>query len=68
MCALAGDGSEERLARELRSHSPQATPNRRIVALADDLLARRGRMVDAVAAIGRGEDAMEGRIFGWRVG
>jgi predicted protein tyrosine phosphatase len=68
MCALAGDGSEERLARELRSHSPQATPNRRIVALADDLLARRGRMMDAVAAIGRGEDAMEGRIFGWRIG
>jgi predicted protein tyrosine phosphatase len=68
MCALAGDGSEDRLARELRTHSPQATPNRRIVALADDLLSRRGRMVDAIAAIGRGEDAMEGRIFGWTIG
>jgi predicted protein tyrosine phosphatase len=68
MCALAGDGAEERLARELRTHSPQATPNRRIVALADDLLSRRGRMVDAIAAIGRGEDAMEGRIFGWAIG
>ena len=68
MCALAGEGEEARLAAELRAHSPQATPNRRIVALADDLLARRGRMVDAVAAIGRGEDAMEGRIFGWRIG
>jgi predicted protein tyrosine phosphatase len=68
MCALNGDGDEHRLAQELRAQSPQATPNRRMVALADDLLNRRGRMVDSVAAIGRGEEAMEGRIFGWRLG
>ncbi|MEZ5774693.1 MAG: protein tyrosine phosphatase [Hyphomicrobiaceae bacterium] len=62
-CALAPDLEETALARRLRAASPTATPNRLIVALADDALGRRGRMVDAVAAIGRGEEAMEGRPF-----
>jgi len=29
----------------------------------DDLLGRKGRMVDAIAAIGRGEDCFEGAPF-----
>jgi predicted protein tyrosine phosphatase len=49
-------GAERRIARDLRRRAPTATPNRRMVALADDLLGRRGRMVDAIAAIGRGRD------------
>lgn len=51
------------LARDLRARSAVASPNLRIVALADDLLGRGGRMVDAVAAIGRGEPAFENRPF-----
>jgi predicted protein tyrosine phosphatase len=36
----------------MRQAAPHAYPNRRIVALADDMLGRRGRMVDAVEAMG----------------
>lgn len=62
-CALAPERDEASIARALRAASPLATPNRRIVAVADDILGRNGRMVDAVAAIGRGKDAYEGRPF-----
>jgi predicted protein tyrosine phosphatase len=51
------------IAVKLREASPTATPNRRLIAVADDLLGRRGRMVDAIAAIGRGAEAMEGVPF-----
>jgi predicted RNA-binding protein YlqC (UPF0109 family) len=33
------------------------------VALADELLGREGRMIEAVRAIGRGADAFEGQPF-----
>jgi predicted protein tyrosine phosphatase len=57
-------GVDERLiARRLREASRTATPNRRIVALADDMLGRRGRMVDAAASIGIGDMSYEGRPF-----
>jgi predicted protein tyrosine phosphatase len=62
-CALAPDRAEAELATILRKASPSATPNARLIALADDLLGRRGRMVDAIRAIGRGADAMEGAPF-----
>jgi predicted protein tyrosine phosphatase len=54
-CARA-PGAERAIAQELRRRSPVATPNRLLVALADDLLARNGRMVDSIDAIGRGRD------------
>jgi predicted protein tyrosine phosphatase len=54
VCTLSPDGSEASIARALRRASPTATPNLRIVALADDKLGRNGRMVDAIAAIGQG--------------
>jgi hypothetical protein len=54
---------EADIARGLRAASRSATPNRLLVALADDLLRRNGRMVDAIAAIGRGEMAAEGVPF-----
>jgi predicted protein tyrosine phosphatase len=63
LCALRPDLDEADLARRLRQGSPEATPNARLVALADDLLGRRGRMVDAVRAIGRGAFCYEGRVF-----
>ena len=62
-CALRGDRCEFEIARELRARSPTATPNRLLVEIADRLLARDGRMVEAVAAIGRGEDCFEGVPF-----
>lgn len=62
-CALRPDRDEAGIARALREASPSATPNRRLVAVADALLGREGRMVAAVAAIGRGADAFEGEPF-----
>ena len=55
--------AEMDLARTLREASPVATPNPLIVAAADRLLDRGGRMVEAVEAIGRGASAWEGNVF-----
>lgn len=66
--ALAPDRGEAELAQELRRLSPSATPNPRLIALADRILGRRGRMVEAIAAIGRGADAFEGEPFVLKIG
>jgi len=63
VCALRPERDEAAIAQELRRASPCATPNARIVEIADDLLGRRGRMVEAIAAIGRGAAAYEGTPF-----
>ena len=47
----------------MRAASPTASPNPRLVALADDALGRRGRMNEAIAEIGRGEECFEGTPF-----
>ncbi|WP_114388835.1 protein tyrosine phosphatase [Notoacmeibacter marinus] len=60
-------GDEKRLANSLRAHSPEATPNAAMIALADDILGRRGAMIGAIAAIGRGAECSEGRAFFWVV-
>lgn len=62
-CALHPERDEGEIARALRRSSPSATPNRRLVAVADEILGRGGRMVDAVARIGRGIEAFEGEPF-----
>jgi predicted protein tyrosine phosphatase len=59
--------TKRRLPARLRSRSPEATPNARLVALADALLGREGRMISAVQAIGRGADAYEGSVFALRL-
>ena len=56
-------GFERDIAAELRRRSPSATPNRLMVRLADDLLARDGRMVEAIESIGRGAEAREGEPY-----
>lgn len=61
--ALAPGRDEAELANTLRRVSPSATPNPRLVAIADQLLGRDGRMVSAIAAIGRGAEAFEGTPF-----
>ncbi len=62
-CALLPERDEMELAEELRRASPSATPNARLVQLADKVLNRNGRMIDAISAIGRGADAFEGTPF-----
>ncbi|MBO6716932.1 MAG: protein tyrosine phosphatase [Rhizobiaceae bacterium] len=61
--ALAPRRDEAELAWQLRLASPSATPNARLVAIADELLDRKGRMIAAIEAIGRGADAFEGEPF-----
>jgi predicted protein tyrosine phosphatase len=57
VCALNPQRDERQIARALRLASPTAFPNLRIVRLADRMLKRNGRMVDAIEGIGRGEMA-----------
>jgi predicted protein tyrosine phosphatase len=63
VCALNPRRDEEAIALALREASPTATPNSRIVSLADRLLGRDGRMVAAIELIGRGAMAAEGEPF-----
>ncbi|TPL24169.1 protein tyrosine phosphatase [Mesorhizobium sp. B2-4-10] len=65
--ALAPKRDEAELARTLRRLSPSATPNPRLIAVADALLGRGGRMIAAIEAIGRGADAFEGNPFELRI-
>jgi len=62
-CALNPRRDELTIARKLRLASPTATPNFRIVYLADRALGRGGRMTTAVEQIGRGVMAFEGDPF-----
>jgi predicted protein tyrosine phosphatase len=62
-CALNPQRDEIAIAQRLRRASPTATPNSRIVALADELLGRDGRMVSAIESIGRGLFAPEAQPF-----
>jgi predicted protein tyrosine phosphatase len=62
-CALKPDRDEEEAAAALRAAAPSATPNARLVALADAALRRQGRMIRAIEGIGRGADAFEGTPF-----
>lgn len=63
VCALNPARAEVGIAQALRRASPTATPNIRIVSLADRLLGRDGRMIAAVETIGRGEFASEATPF-----
>jgi len=63
LCTLNPRSDEEHIARQIRDASPTATPNLRLVRLADELLARKGRMVSAIESIGRGQMAIEAEVF-----
>ena len=63
VCALNPQSEERAVARALRRASPTATPNIRIVTLADRLLERRGRMVEAIEGIGPGAITAEAAPF-----
>jgi len=62
-CALNPHRKEITIAEAIRSASPTASPNIRIVSLADRLLGRDGRMIAAIETIGRGTVAYEGHPF-----
>jgi predicted protein tyrosine phosphatase len=51
------------IARKIRAASPVASPNRRIVGLADRVLGRDGRMLRALDEMGPGAMMVEGRPF-----
>jgi predicted protein tyrosine phosphatase len=57
--ALDAVGLEGEAARHLRVHAPHAEPNRRMIAVADRLLEREGRLIRARAAMGSGEPPLE---------
>jgi len=63
VCALNPKRDEISIAQALRRASPTATPNIRIVSLADKLLGRDGRMVAAIENIGRGVMTTEAEPF-----
>jgi predicted protein tyrosine phosphatase len=63
VCALNPGRDETSIAQALRRASPTATPNIRIVSLADKLLGRRGRMIAAIEHIGRGVMTTEAEPF-----
>lgn len=62
-CALNPKRDELSIARAIRSFSPTAQPNIRLVSLADEILKRNGRMIAAVQAMGPGLAAYEGHPF-----
>jgi predicted protein tyrosine phosphatase len=63
LCAINPDAPEELIAARLRQASATAYPNRLMIRLADEALGRRGRMVRAIEAIGRGIIAGEALPF-----
>jgi predicted protein tyrosine phosphatase len=60
--ALNPDEDEFALAQRLRKAAPHATPNTRVIEIADRLLERRGRLVAAMKSIGRGAET-DGRAL-----
>jgi predicted protein tyrosine phosphatase len=63
VCQVSPHRDEREVAQALRAASPTATPNLRFVALADEKLGRKGRMIAAIEGIGRGSECMEGVPF-----
>jgi predicted protein tyrosine phosphatase len=63
VCALSPARHEIKIAQELRRVSRTAMPNSLIVSLADRILGRKGRMVEAIEAIGPGDMAYEADPF-----
>jgi len=60
LCDRIGPGSEREIARALRYRAPHACPNSLMIRIADTMLSRDGRMIDAVESIGRGALVAQG--------
>ena len=61
--AVRPDLDDAALARDLRAASPQASPNTRLIEIADGLLGREGRLIEAVRGIGRGAEFVGEKPF-----
>lgn len=55
--AVEPDQDDEALASRLRQVAPHATPNTRLIEFGDRALNRKGRLIAAIKAIGRGAEA-----------
>ena len=64
LCALNPRVPEETIARALRRSSDAAVPNRLFVALADKVLRREGRIIEALNSMGQNKIAYECTPFG----
>lgn len=62
-CLHNPEADEKVIAQAIRDASSTASPNPRLVAHADALLGRNGRMNRAIAGIGKGSAAMEAQAF-----
>lgn len=62
-CALSPDRDEAHIAEELRACSDKVEPSLMMVAKADEILDRDGRMIDAIDSIGFGSSCIAGEAF-----
>lgn len=63
LCMINKPGAERDIAMTIRKQAPHAQPNMLLVAHADRLLGRDGRMVDALDAMGPAKSVYEGHLF-----
>jgi len=63
MSARNASNSEHDLAQLLRDRAPHAHPNRLMIDIADRLMEREGRLIDAVEKMGSGALAWRGKTF-----
>lgn len=63
LCKLNPEADEYDILAAMRARAPHISPNRLLVAHADDLLGRNGRMVDALDEVGPAEAVSEGFPF-----
>lgn len=62
-CMLNEPGREKDIANMLRARASHAQPNQRIVAIADDILKRDGRMLEAIDSLSPSSTVYEGVLF-----
>ena len=63
LCVIEHNAPEDAHAQQLRDQAPHANPNTLLVAHADTLLGREGRMIDAVASMSDPQPTDEGELF-----
>ncbi len=62
LCDIHGQGREHDIAHGLRARAAHAQPNRLMIQHADALMGRKGRMVEAVEAMGPARIVWEGEV------
>jgi predicted protein tyrosine phosphatase len=62
LCDIHGPGHEVAIAQGLRFRAPHAQPNPLMIRHADALMAREGRMIEAIQAMGEARVVWEGEV------